>query len=55
VGDLAALMLHDQALRLWRGQAYAELSFEDFIKGDITRLEEMGFARSRTGQKLSFS
>lgn len=37
----AALELYEEALSLWRGTAYTELVFEDFIRGEITRLEEM--------------
>lgn len=36
-----ALELYEEALGLWRGPAYTELAFEDFIQSEITRLEEM--------------
>jgi DNA-binding SARP family transcriptional activator len=31
----------DEALRLWRGQPYADLAFESFIQPEIARLEQL--------------
>ncbi len=38
--QLAAASLGD-ALRLWRGPAFADLSYEEFVQGEISRLEEL--------------
>ena len=38
--ELAAASLGD-ALRLWRGPALADLSYEEFVQGEIARLEEL--------------
>jgi predicted ATPase/DNA-binding SARP family transcriptional activator len=36
--------LLDQALRLWRGPPLAEVTFEEFVQGEIRRLEEVRLA-----------
>jgi len=38
--ELAASLL-GRALALWRGQAYADFTYEDFAHGEIERLEEL--------------
>lgn len=41
-GDPARVSsLVEQALALWRGQAYGELGYEDFVRGEAERLEEL--------------
>jgi predicted ATPase/DNA-binding SARP family transcriptional activator len=37
----AALAAYDEALRLWRGPPFAEVSYADFAQLEIRRLEEM--------------
>jgi predicted ATPase/DNA-binding SARP family transcriptional activator len=39
---LAASLLR-RALGLWRGQAYDEFAYEEFVRGDADRLEELRF------------
>jgi predicted ATPase/DNA-binding SARP family transcriptional activator len=36
-----AASLADQALALWRGRAYGELAYEDFVRAESERLEEL--------------
>ena len=44
-GDAArASGLLGEALALWRGPPFAEVSFEDFAQADIRRLEELRLA-----------